>query len=236
MWGRGAGRPADTNAWVSTTGIARSMLPKCALVNGIRTIIRLSQGQHRMLLTALASRTARSTRGSFGDSAVASHETVDLFRYKSLERCLTLALSRWSALCLLLLRTSRTGFRLNHIFQKFGFARPAGQKSNKSNASDVHGPCSLGSFSLLAAWNDPPVRVWWVVNVVGSDIDLRKGESRDLFPVSLLIVEDDLNPDSSIISSKINCVDVEGKNSSFEFEESLGPAASLYKNQYHKLG
>lgn len=78
----------------------------------------------------------------------------------------------------------------------------------------------------MAAWNDPPVRAWWVVNVVGSDIDLRKGESRDLFPVSLWIAEDGLNPDPSIISSKINCVDVEGINSSFEFGESLGPAAS----------
>lgn len=122
------------------------------------------------------------------------------------------------------------------VFQSFGFARPAGQKSNKSNASDVQGPCSLGSLSLLAVWNDSPARLWRAVNAVGSDIDLRKGESRDLFPVSLLIAEDDLNPDPSIISSKINCVDVEGINSSFDIEESSGPAASLYRNQYHNLG
>lgn len=122
------------------------------------------------------------------------------------------------------------------IFQLLGFARPAGQKSNKSNASDVQGPCSLGSFSLLVAWNDSPARPWRAVNAVGSDIDLRKGESRDLFPVSLLIAEDDLNPDPSIISSKINCVDVEGINSSFDLEKSSGPSASLYRNQYHNLG
>lgn len=88
---------------------------------------------------------------------------------------------------------------------------------------------------MLAAWNDSPARAWRPVNVVGSDIDLRKGESRDLFLVSLLIPEDDLNPDPSIISSKINCVDVEGINSSFDLSESSGPAASLYRNQYHNL-
>lgn len=122
------------------------------------------------------------------------------------------------------------------IFYSFGFGRPAGQKSNKSNASDVQGPCSLGSFSLSAAWNDPPARIWRAVKAVGSDIDLRKGESIDLFPVSLLIVEGDLNPDSFIISSRINCVELEGINSSFDIEESLGAAASLHRNQFNNLG
>lgn len=149
---------------------------------------------------------------------------------------MSLALLGWFALCSLLLKIRAWLSDPITVFQSFGFARPAGQKSNKSNASDVQGPCSLGPFSLLAAWNDPPTRAWRAVNAVGSDIDLRKCESRDIFPVSLLIVEDDLNPDPSIISSKIYCVEVEGINSSFEFEESLGPAAGLYRNQYHKLG
>jgi hypothetical protein len=56
---------------------------------------------------------------------------------------------------------------------------------------------------------------------------LRSGESSDLFPVNLLIVEGDLNPDPSIISSKINCVEVEGTNSSFA--ESSGAAGSLHR-------
>lgn len=116
-----------------------------------------------------------------------------------------------------------------YVIHSFGFGRPAGQKSNKSKASDVQGPCSLGSFSLLAACNGPPARTWRVVDSIGSDIDLRKGEFRDLFPVRLLIVEGDLNPDPSIISSKINCVELEGINSSFDIEESPGTAASLHR-------
>lgn len=59
--------------------------------------------------------------GSFGDSAIASHETVDLVGYKSLERCLTLTLSPWFALCSFLLRTSRTGFRPNHSISVIWF-------------------------------------------------------------------------------------------------------------------
>jgi hypothetical protein len=87
---------------------------------------------------------------------------------------------------------------------------------------------------LLAASSDPPAGTWGAVKAVGSDIDLRSGESRDLFPVNLLIVEGDLNPDPSTISSKINCVEVEGTNSSF-VELSVA-VASLHRNQYHDLG
>jgi hypothetical protein len=127
------------------------------------------------------------------------------------------------------------GSQTDHcIFHSFGFGRPAGQKSNKSNASDVQGPCSLCSFSLLAASSDSPAGPCRAVKAVGSDIDLRSGESRDLFPVNLLIVAGDLNPDPSIISSKINCVEVEGANSSFV--ELSGAAASLHRNQYRDLG
>ena len=79
-----------------------------------------------------------------------------------------------------------------------------------------------------------PAGAWRAVKAVGSDIDLRSGESRDLFPVNLLIVEGDLNPDPSVISSKTNCVEVEGTNSSFA--ELSGAAVSLRRNQYRDLG
>lgn len=92
----------------------------------------------------------------------------------------------------------------------------------------------MGSFFLPAACNDPPARTLRAVNAVGSDIDLRKGEWRDLFPVSLLIVEGDLKPDPSIISSNMNCVEFEGINSSL-VEESPGAAARLQENQCHNL-
>ena len=196
-------------------------------------IVFLSQAHPRKLLTGLASRTARSTT-VFGDLVAASHETVDITGHKSLERGLSFASSGWFKPCSLFLKNSCTTPRPTIVFHSFGFGRPAGQKSNKSNASDVQGPCSLGSFSLLAASGDPSAGAWRAVKAVGSDIDLRSGESRDLFPVNLLIVEGDLNPDPSVISSKTNCVEVEGTNSSFA--ELSGAAVSLRRNQYRDLG
>jgi hypothetical protein len=102
-----------------------------------------------------------------------------------------------------------------------GFGRPAGQKSKRSKASDVHGPCSLGSFSWSAAFEKLLVRfdgAWWPcreINAVGSENDLRKGESRDLLPVRFRIAEGGLKPEPSSISSNINCVDSDGMKSSF---------------------
>jgi hypothetical protein len=89
---------------------------------------------------------------------------------------------------------------------------------------------------MLAAWDDPPARTGRAVNAVGSDTDLRKGETKDLFSVSLLIVEGDLNPDPSIIWSRINCVELEGINSSFDIEESPRATPSLHRGQCYNLG
>lgn len=49
--------------------------------------------------------------------------------------------------------------------------------------------------------------------MVGSDIDFRKGESRDLFLLRVRAAEG-LTPEPSSISSKMNCVELEGINSS----------------------
>lgn len=48
--------------------------------------------------------------------------------------------------------------------------------------------------------------------MVGSDSDLRNGESTDLLPFRAL--DEGFTPDPSSIWSKMNCVELEGMNSS----------------------
>lgn len=89
---------------------------------------------------------------------------------------------------------SQIGYKNRHeheasdmaLSDQLGFGRPGGQKSNKSNASHVHGPSSItggGSGTALMALRMSVGRVWragLAVNAVGSDSDLRSGASSDL--------------------------------------------------------
>jgi len=72
-------------------------------------------------------------------------------------------------------------------------------------------------------------RSWRPAKAVGSDSDFRKGESRDRLPLKALVAEG-LNPDPSSISSNMNCVEVEGINSSPAVEpaDCTGSAAVLH--------
>lgn len=112
-------------------------------------------------------------------------------------------------------------------FPSFGFGRPGGQKSNKSKASTVHGPCSLRSSMMGIVFTEVAVRFRPPGKALGSDSDLRNGALVDLLPFKAPF--EGLGPETSSISSKIDCVELEGMNSSLgvELAESTESVAFL---------
>lgn len=102
-----------------------------------------------------------------------------------------------------------TVFRTDQL----GFGRPGGQKSNKSRASDVHGPSSVtggDSGTALRALRSSVGRVWRAgraVNAVGSESDLRRGASSERLAGIFRGVG------TCAISSRMNWVESDGMNS-----------------------